>query len=161
MSGTVDTSAVKESWNKLVEQKGETNWVLWGFEKGTTKLEVIGEGTGGINELVEKIDNDRVQFGGLKVMGVDKQPNLTAYRLKAVFFTYIGSNVPALQRARVSFQTQAIAPVATGQAGHFGFSDKDGFTALEIGRKLIQVGGAHKPTHYDFGGGVELAIADL
>jgi len=161
MSGGVDTSAVKDSWAKLCEQKGETNWVIWGFEKGTQKLEIIGEGTGGINELTEKLDDERVQFGGLKVLGVDKQPNLTAYRIKAVFFSWTGPKIPAMQRGKVSFQSAAVAPIASGQAAHIQFSDKDNFTPAEIGRKLIQVGGAHKPTHYDFGGGIELAIADL
>jgi len=161
MSGTVDlsNSDIKGSWAELTESKGETNWVLWGFEKGTNKLELTGKGTGGLKELLSQLDDDRVFFGGFKVIGVDKQPNLTAHRLKAIFFSFIGANVGPLVKAKVTFQSQAVVPVATGLAASLSLSKST--TSEEVGGTLLRSGGAHKPTHYDFGGDEVIEVSSL
>jgi len=161
MSGSVDLSNadIKGSWGELTENKGDVNWVLWGFEKGTQKLELVGKGTGGFKELKTNLDEDRVLFGGFKVLGEDRQPNLTAHRLKAIFFTFIGSKVGPLQKGKVTFQSQAIVPVATGLAASISLNSST--TIEDIGSTLLRSGGAHKPTHYVFGGDEEVEVSSL
>ena len=49
-----------------------------------------------------------VLFAGLKVIGVDAQPNLTSSRNKFVFITWSGSKVNAITKAKVSIQQQVV-----------------------------------------------------
>jgi hypothetical protein len=161
-NSAVDVSApeLKESWAELTDQKGDTNWILWGFEN-KTQLKLLGKGKGGLTEFVENLDESRVLFGGLKVIGVDAQPNLTAHRNKFVFVSYTGSSVGALTKAKVSIQKDVVYAQCNGVTAQVQANDKDHLSPKEIGGILIRSGGAHKPTHYDFGGDVTISISDL
>jgi len=156
----VSNSELKESWAELTDQKGDTNWILWGFED-KTRLVVLGKGKGGLPELVSNLDESRVSFAGLKVIGVDAQPNLTSHRNKFVFITYTGSSVAALTKAKVSIQKDVVYAQCNGVTAQVQANDKEHLEPKEIGSILIRSGGAHKPTHYDFGGDVTISIQEL
>jgi hypothetical protein len=158
----VSNPELKESWAELTDQKGDLNWLVWGFENGSkTKLTVIGKGSGGLNELIPHLDPSKVLFAGLKVIGVDAQPNLTSSRNKFVFITWSGSKVNAITKAKVSIQQQVVYALCNGVTANVQASDADDLTPKHIGGILIRSGGAHKPTHYDFGGDVSISIGEL
>jgi len=158
----VSASELKESWAELTDQKGDLNWVLWGFNTTQkTKLELLGKGRGGLKELAPELDDNKILFAGLKVIGVDAQPNLTSSRNKFVFITWQGQKVNALTKAKVSIQKDAVYGLCNGVTAQVNATDSDDLTPKSIGGILIRSGGAHKPTHYDFGGEDSIAIGDL
>lgn len=54
--------------------------------------------------MVKAFDQKQVMFGVLKVLGRDVRKSVESIRPKFIFFTFIGNEVPVLQRARVSVQ---------------------------------------------------------
>jgi len=158
----ISSQELKDSWAELTDQKGDLNWVLWGFENGSkTKLGVVGKGRGGITELSNYLDEGKVLFCGLKVVGVDAQPNLTSNRNKFIFITWAGPKVNAITKAKVSIQQQVVQGLCNGATCHIQVGDLEDVTPKYIGGILLRSGGAHKPTHYDFGGDTSIAIQDL
>merc|ERR1719445_162243 len=100
-------------------------------------------------------------LGSFLVKGLDEQDSMTCTREKYVYFTYIGTAVPELERAKFNFNKSSLSRFFGGMALALDFRSMDLFTEGEIGPKLIQAGAAHKPTHYDFGGGNVIPIASL
>ena len=140
------------SWKKVLNEKDPTNWVILGFEKeGSGKVaEVRGMGTGGHKEFIENIANDKeVLYGGLVVYGVDQRGSVTSRRAKYIFVSWVGENVKVMRRARVSSQKAQFKKWFNPTHMDFQVSDTDLLTKEEIKRKMLLVGGAHKPKSYD------------
>lgn len=74
-------------------------------------MTLSGSGAGGFDELVKGFDQSKVMFGVLKVLGKDVRKSVESIRPKFIFFSFIGQDVPVLQRARVSVQRPDIEKV--------------------------------------------------
>ena len=74
---------------------------------------------------------------------------------------WVGPNVPAEKRSAALSGKQAIAALLKGVQVTIDATGEDDFTAVLIGKALLQCGGAHKPTHYDFGNGETITIEEL
>jgi len=77
---------------------------------------LAGSGSGGFDELVKGFDQKQVMFGVLKVLGKDVRKSVESIRPKFIFFTFIGADVPVLQRARVSVQRPDVEKLFNGYA---------------------------------------------
>mmetsp|Transcript_44724 Transcript_44724/g.95119 ORF Transcript_44724/g.95119 Transcript_44724/m.95119 type:complete len:174 (-) Transcript_44724:265-786(-) len=161
-----------KTFKDVCELKTKTNWVVYDFVedpdkpgKFTKKLEVGGSGEGGHPELMAALKEDRVQFGGLLVVGVDHRDNVTSHRPKFVACTWIGPKVKVMAKARVSVQKREVFQKVFDPAGGISLeidvSDADDFDKVSIAKALLKSGGAHKPTHYDFGDGEEYDLKQL
>jgi len=142
------------SWKKVLDEKDPTNWVILGFENGGEGkvAEVRSMGTGGHSEFVKNIEKEKeVLYGGFVVYGVDKRGSVTSRRAKYVFVSWVGNNVKIMRRARVSSQKAQFKKWFTPSHMDFQVSDVDLLSKDEIKRKMLLVGGAHKPKSYDFG----------
>jgi len=147
------------AWKDMSEQKSANNWLLTSCTKeGVVSL--AGSGQGGFDELVKTFDQKNVMFGVLKVLGKDVRKSVESIRPKFIFFTFIGEEVPVLQRARVSVQRPDIEKLFNGYAVRMDISggNMGTFTKAEIAKELLRCGGAHAPTHYVFGPSDELEV---
>ena len=146
-------SAISGAW-AAVTRDGDVNWFLISHKAGSrSDLELVGSGNGGFDEMKGHLDDARVMFGIIKVVGVDDKETTTSRRAKYVFITFIGERVSVLVKARVSVQKGQITPNFHGVQAYLDFGSKDEFTMEVIGQKLAGCGGAHKPTFYEFGPG--------
>lgn len=146
--------AILAAWGSVTRDGSPDNWFLIAPKAGSrSDLEVVGTGSGGLEELKNHLDDSRIQFGIIKVFGVDEKETTTSRRAKYVFITYIGERVSVLVKARVSVQKGQITPSFHGVQAYLDFSGKDEVTQEVIGQKLAGCGGAHKPTYYEFGPG--------
>ena len=146
--------AIQAAWASVTRDGSADNWFLMSHKAGSrSDLEVVGTGSGGLEELVNHLDDSRVSFGVIKVLGIDEKETTTSRRAKYVFVTYIGERVSVLVKARVSVQKGQITPQFSGIQAFLDFGNKDEVTMATIGQKLAGCGGAHKPTYYDFGPG--------
>lgn len=125
------------------------------------KLQVLSKGTGGLKEFQSQLDPKLILFGGLKVVGVDVRDNVTSRRPKFLGITFKGKEVGALKKARVSVQRTDAQKKMGGMALAIDIEDADELTEKELAKRLLGCGGAHKPTHYDFGPDQERLIEDL
>eukprot|EP00123_Amoebidium_parasiticum_P012897 comp21640_c0_seq1/m.30404 comp21640_c0_seq1/g.30404 ORF comp21640_c0_seq1/g.30404 comp21640_c0_seq1/m.30404 type:complete len:339 (-) comp21640_c0_seq1:557-1573(-) len=76
------------------------NWVLGTYEGGDPKRPVVlaAKGTGGLDELVGSLDPAKIMYGLLRT--TDVYEGITT--IKFVYFSFIGEDVPHMQRARIS-----------------------------------------------------------
>eukprot|EP00010_Vexillifera_abyssalis_P007591 CAMPEP_0201550004 /NCGR_PEP_ID=MMETSP0173_2-20130828/6429_1 /ASSEMBLY_ACC=CAM_ASM_000268 /TAXON_ID=218659 /ORGANISM="Vexillifera sp., Strain DIVA3 564/2" /LENGTH=169 /DNA_ID=CAMNT_0047959873 /DNA_START=103 /DNA_END=612 /DNA_ORIENTATION=+ len=147
-------SNITATWDKITSENDDTNWMLLSPKSGSkSDLEVVGSGSGGLNEMKETLDEGRIMFGLLKVVGVDEKETTTSRRAKYVFITFIGSKVSVLVKARVSIQKGQVTPLFHGVQIFVDISGVDELEPKVIADKLIASGGAHKPSHYEFGPG--------
>ena len=111
-------------------------------------------GTGGLAEFCATLKDDAIHYGAFVIYGVDVRGNVTSRREKFVQVTWVGANVKVMAKSKVSGQRSAAMAYFRGY--HIAYQimdgDRDDISEAELGKKLLQVGGAHKPKYYDFGG---------
>jgi len=152
--------SLQAQYKEVADLKSETNWCLYEIEGDGKKknLVSVGTGTGGVEELRTKLDDSKVQFGAFQVYGVDQQQSLASKRSKVVWFTWVGKSVGVLAKAKVSVQKPDVAKLFEGAALALELSNADELEPKAIAGALLKSGGAHKPTYYDFGGGVKYEL---
>jgi len=139
------------SWAELTKQNGTTNWIVWVVENKEVKPK--GAGTGGLQELVGHFGDDGVHFGCFKVLAVDNRENTTSIRTKFIAFSQVGDKVPVLKKANAGPQRQEIFSKFKGTALSIDVAKAEEMSPENVRDRLLASGGAHKPTHYDFGDG--------
>lgn len=125
------------------------------------KLQVAGSGVGGLKQLHEQLDPKAIFFGGLKVTGVDERDNVTSRRPKYIGLTFKGKDCGALKRAKVSVQRADAQKKMQGMTLAMDVEDVSEISPQTIAAKLLAAGGAHKPTHYEFGPDHVIPLTDL
>jgi len=160
MSRPLDVSdpSIASAWKDMSDQKSTNNFLLTQVDNGVVTLAASGQG--GFDELVQNFKQDKVMFGVLKVLGKDVRKSVESIRPKFIFFSFIGENVPVLQRARVSVQRPDVEKIFNGYSVRMDISggNLSTFTKDEIAKELLRCGGAHAPTHYVFGPNDELEV---
>jgi len=165
MAGDLNMSDAKvgAAFKELKDSKSATNWLAYGLEGKSNKVELVGSGTGGLAELVACFAEDRVIWGLLRAIGADVQANVTSNREKFVFITWIGPKVGVMQRAKVGMQTRSIEAsfVGVSVAVKVDASVEADYALEALAKRLLACGGAHKPTKYVFGPGQEYSLLEI
>jgi hypothetical protein len=156
-SGSADT--VDDLWAKLTDRKDPTNWVAC-YAKGKrgNKLRVSGCGAGGFTEAKAHMLESKYYFIGMKVDGVDQRDTVSSVRSKYIVASYIGPGVKTMQRAGGGMLKATLTNAWHGASVWFNVPSLENFTHDELKNRLLQCGGAHKPTFYDFGDGVKVNL---
>jgi hypothetical protein len=156
-------ASVQAAYNKVKDMKASENYLSLGLVGKSNKAEVVGTGTGGLNELAATFAEDRVCFALLRVIAADVQENVTSNREKYVYISWIGPKVGVMQRAKVGMQSKVVQNFFTGisLAVVVDASTAGDITMEAIAKRLLACGGAHKPTKYVFGPGQEYSLLDL
>jgi len=152
--------SMEEAFKEVTDLKSETNWMVVGFPDGSKALALIGKGTGGIDEMAAKFDDKEIMWAGLLVKGVDQQENVTSIRPKIVRISFNGKTVPVMKRNRTLQFKAPIDKLFQGVAIDYQCSTIGEVEPLAIAMKLLASGGAHKPTHWDFGGGQSISLQE-
>ena len=143
----------------LADVDGKINWFILSYE-GTTKIKVLSQGDGGLKELAGQFVNDQVMFGFLKV-GAEDRKAVTSTRQKLAMITWIGESVGIMKKAKVGPQRQSLINEIEGIQFFIQASEQNDVDIMHMASELLRSGGAHKPTHYIFGPGQEVALSDL
>jgi len=152
---------LKKMWKDMCQPKGTLSWMLVGYADGKTKkLTLLGSGKGGLAELRLKLDVSAVQFGALRVAGLDKLTE-TAARAKFVGFTVVGTKLTSPQKTLAVHAKEAFRDLFVGISTQMEISQLLDFTDIQIAKKLLTVSGSHKPAAFDFGDGQVLDVSTL
>jgi len=155
-------ASLKRGWDDLTAKEGKINWIVFAFENDkSAKLVHAGEGAGGIDELKGQLKEDGIFYGAFKVVGVDNRETTVSRRPKYIWFTFIGSKVPVLRKAKTSTQKPEVAKFFASAQLNLELGSVDDLSKLEVAKKLLASGGAHTPTHYEFADGDLMAAADV
>jgi hypothetical protein len=137
----------------------DSNWIVMNVTKGMD-LEDSAMGTG-LEDFISQFKDDQVQYGCFKVLGVDNRETVVASRPKYVQVSWCGSSIGGMAKMKALQSKQKAARIFTGMAATIDASEADDLTPKAIANVLLKCGGAHKPTHYDFGAGVSISLDDL
>ena len=70
---------IKNASNEVMNDKTETDWALFGYEGQTNVVKVMATGDGGLDELIEDFNPNKIQYALLKVE--DPKTSLPKYVL--------------------------------------------------------------------------------
>jgi len=149
---------MSELWADVTNPNTPTNWVVVEVEKDS--IVPIASGTG-IESFCEAFTETKIQWGVINVYGVDQQDNVTSRRPKYVQINWVGPRVPAMKRLGALSGKAPVTALFQGVQVTIDCNDKNELDKKTIGKALLQCGGAHKPTHYDFGGDDTISLEDL
>ena len=139
-----------EAWAKAQDPDDPTNWVILSFNEGSKTDMTAATGTGGLAEFCATLKDDAIHYGAFVIYGVDERGNVTSRREKFVQVTWVGENVKVMAKSKVAGQRSAAMAYFSGY--HIAYQimdgDRDDISEAELEKKLLQVGGAHKPKFY-------------
>ena len=121
---------------------------------------MVGQGAGGLAECLSRTTDDRVYWGGFRVLAVDSQRGVVSRRPKHCFFMLAGEATPLRVKARGLLHMGAIAAVLQQAHVSFEVEHVDELSPQRVVEKLLQCGGAHKPNGWEFGGATALLQHD-
>eukprot|EP00456_Euglypha_rotunda_P022546 TRINITY_DN1898_c0_g1_i1.p1 TRINITY_DN1898_c0_g1~~TRINITY_DN1898_c0_g1_i1.p1 ORF type:complete len:169 (+),score=32.52 TRINITY_DN1898_c0_g1_i1:139-645(+) len=150
------------AWAGLTDSKktGAGAWVLYGLDGSGKKLEVQGNGEGGLPELQTKLDVKQIQFAGLRVVSSDAGEKITSNRPKYVVIVFVGKSVSPIKRASALKYKEEFSKVARGASVFTQFTDPEDITAKDIAKELCRSSG-DQVTSIDFGGDTTVTAEDL
>ena len=126
--------AAEDAWLRIRDDEEVDDWVLLSYDDDDpTKIVVVGGGGGGLASLVAATRDDRVQWGYLKVTGVDTRRGVVSRRPKYVFcmvsgaaqllkqkatgLLHMGAIAEVLSEAHVSFEVEGGGELSEGRRG--------------------------------------------
>ncbi|XP_069140467.1 drebrin-like protein A [Argopecten irradians] len=71
--------ALIKAYRAVVDEKSETDWLIFGYEGQSSTLKLIGKGDGGIEEMVDDLNGSKIMYAYCKVM--DPNTSLPKYVL--------------------------------------------------------------------------------
>ena len=139
--------------------EGEENWVILDLE-GKEKLNDTAKGVG-LKAFVEALSDAKIQYGAIKVVGVDNRETVTSKRPKWVQINWVGSKVAPMARVGALSSKSAANKILQGMGVTIDCNDRNDLTMNNIGLELLKSGGAHKPTIYNFGGEEQIELSNI
>jgi len=148
---------MSEQWDQVTKTE-EVSWAI--FEVNGES--VVGAGTGsGLSSFAQSFDDAKIQWGVIRVVGVDEQDNVTSRRPKFVQVNWVGPRVPAMKRMGALSGKAHVTALLKGVQVTIDSNDRADINAHTIGKALLQCGGAHKPTRYEFSADESIPLSEL
>lgn len=99
MAAVLDWQSFGNVYNDISVDQRSVDWFLLGYEEGSKNhIKLIGKGEGALNEMRQKLTEEKVAFGYLKVLSETQDSPQAA--VDYVHVTFIGKRVKAQERAR-------------------------------------------------------------
>uniref|UniRef100_A0A131YY81 Drebrin like b n=1 Tax=Rhipicephalus appendiculatus TaxID=34631 RepID=A0A131YY81_RHIAP len=95
------------AWKEVVDDKDGTNWALFGYDKQTYDLCLVGKGAGGLEELTEELNCGKIMYAFCRVQ--DPNTNIS----KFILINWQGEGAPLVKKgccARSQHQYLEIHP---------------------------------------------------
>lgn len=80
-----ELKAAYEAILQPADPKKGNNWALFGYDKGTNDLKVLGQGSGGLEELQDEFVDGKIQYAFARIVDPYSQLN------KFVFIAWVRS----------------------------------------------------------------------
>ncbi|KAG0075447.1 hypothetical protein BGZ90_009881 [Linnemannia elongata] len=83
-----DLKATYESILRPADPKTGNNWAMFGYDKGTNDLKVLGQGDGGLEELEDEFMDGKIQYAFARIIDPNTELN------KFILIAWCGDGVP-------------------------------------------------------------------
>jgi hypothetical protein len=143
--------SIADVFKSVADKNSDERWLITEWDNKANDLVLVANGSTDYKEMFEKFTDDKIYFCVFKVYGLDVRDACTSKRDKLVAITWLGPSVSPLRR-NAPLQSKALRDkYFTGIVTEIQSDDKKFLTAEAITQKLVSIGGAHKPSQYDFG----------
>jgi len=133
---------IAEAYEDVRNDASPTTWALLSYDEST----IVLAGTGAdYDEFLSKFNDDERLFGFLRFT-TGEEPNFKCKRAKFVLITWIGANVSALKRAKVSTDKTFVKAILQNFAIEIQTSDIHELNEDYIKAQLVKAGGANYGT---------------
>jgi len=143
---------VEAAFKQMNSLGATSDFLVTGFRSGTTVMELVEAGMGGMARVVQILSEqfqDKIGVAVFRVTAVDDRGVTVSYRTKIIHVIYSGPGAPRMQRAKVASSVGALKGSFSANMG----IQTDDVTDLDpaaIEKSLRAAGGAHQPTSFDF-----------
>ncbi|KAF9133321.1 hypothetical protein BGW39_010025 [Mortierella sp. 14UC] len=83
-----DLKTTYESILKPANPNNSNNWAMFGYDKGTNDLKVLGQGDGGLEELEDEFMDGKIQYAFVRIIDPNTELN------KFILIAWCGDGVP-------------------------------------------------------------------
>ncbi|KAI1469895.1 actin depolymerizing protein [Daldinia caldariorum] len=144
MSG-IDSPEILAAYDAVRSDKDATNWLLLSHASAVgDKLTLSGTGSGGLSEVVSKLDDSQVTYAYVRV---EYNNDSESKRVKFVLIVWIGENVKVMRKARVSIESGNVKRVLSHHSVQIDARELSDLNEADIVARLRRAGGA------DYNGG--------
>ncbi|KAH8908275.1 actin depolymerizing protein [Coniochaeta sp. PMI_546] len=144
MSGA-DSPEILEAYDAVRSDKDDTKWLLIAdHPSARNKLALSAKGTGGLEEVIPKLEDDEVQYAYVRV---EYANDAESKRIKFALIVWIGQNVKPLRRGRVLSESGDVKKILSHYSIQVDASSKGDLEEKDIVARLRKAGGA------DYNGG--------
>lgn len=84
--------ALTAAWHSVVDDKVSTNWAVFGYEGQTNDLKVVGTGSGGLEEMIDRLNSSHIMYAFCKV--IDTKTSLP----KCLLINWQGEGAPIVRK---------------------------------------------------------------
>ncbi|KAH9645492.1 hypothetical protein HF086_017404 [Spodoptera exigua] len=128
--------ALIAGWKDVLDEKTDTNWVLFGYDGQSNDLKFVGKGDGGLDELIDEFNSGKIQYAFLKV----DQPNGSLS--KYVLINWQGEGAPTVRKGTCANHIKHVANFFTGFHLTMHARTEDDLDEKVIQDKLAKAGSA-------------------
>lgn len=140
-----DKSAILQAYNAVRDDKDATNWLILSYVAANgDRLKLDSSGTGGLSELVGKLDSAQAQYAYARV---EYANDTESKRVKFILVIWIGEDTKVMRKARVSIESGAVKQILGHHSIQVDARDKADLDEKEVIARLRKAGGA------DYNGG--------
>ncbi|KAF9576434.1 hypothetical protein EC968_008729 [Mortierella alpina] len=140
-----DLRAAYESILRPSDPKSGNNWALFGYDKGTNDLKVLGQGKGGLEELQEEFMDGKVQYAFARVLDPNSKLN------KFVLVAWCGDGVPESKKGLFNSHLADVSLFLKGYHLQINARCEADVTPAQIMKRLNEASGSkysiHNETH--------------
>ncbi|KAF9288354.1 hypothetical protein BGZ68_000396 [Mortierella alpina] len=140
-----DLRAAYEAILRPSDPKNGDNWALFGYDKGTNDLKVLGQGNGGLEELQEEFMDGKVQFAFARVLDPNSKLN------KFVLIAWCGDGVPESKKGLFNSHLADVSLFLKGYHLQINARCEADVTPAQIMKRLNEGSGSkysiHNETH--------------
>ncbi|XP_050563941.1 drebrin-like protein B [Spodoptera frugiperda] len=128
--------ALIAGWKDVLDEKTDTNWVLFGYDGQSNDLKFVAKGDGGLDELIDEFNSGKIQYAFLKV----DQPNGSIS--KYVLINWQGEGAPTVRKGTCANHIKHVANFFTGFHLTMHARTEDDLDEKVIQDKLAKAGSA-------------------
>ena len=136
-TGELDLSApeLEEAWQNVSSDTTETDWAWFTLTQDHKGMRVMEQGDGGLENMLDELDDCRVMFGYLRCIMPDGRP-------KFVQITFVGPSGSEVQKSWAARAASQINAFMAPSHLHIRTSEEDDIDEDDIMEKLTKSGGA-------------------
>jgi len=135
----VSDPALAQAYADVRNDAKDTSYAVFGYTPDNKRVVLTESGTGSWSDFVSHLNDNECQFGFVRVTTGDAESK----RAKFVFVSWVGKEVGALKRAKVSVHKASVKTVVRDYAAEIHAEDREELNEDLVMNKVKKAGGAN------------------